>query len=499
MMTQAPRATALATLLLAIALTASACTTTKTAEKDPTEGPQCTSPEVQKVLTYCVSPAAAGYAKELDAQRVAFTEAKKDPAASMSVALQPLPVGDSYAHGPADAAVTIIMFSDLECPFCSRAHVEMEALREAYPEDVRLVFKHFPLTQIHPNAQGAALAAMAAGEQGKFWEFVEAAFNQQDKLGPELYADIMASLGGDLDAFEKSLRSDALAKRVAADVELGDAIQVQGTPTLYLNGVQLPSGVPLEQLGEVVEQQRDIVAAFKKAGVSQDEIYWRMVRAQYQPPAPQPEQGGEEEGPSVVYIPLGDSPARGASAEDALVTIVAFSDFECPFCSRANPPIDAALVAHSDKVRLVFKHFPLPFHERADEASMLSIIGASKGKFWEVHDLLFANQDALQDADLQRYADEAGLGIPDITEAMQDPALLQRIEDDMTLGVQSGVNGTPTFFINGQRFSGVLEPEMLEAIIEEQTALARTVKAQRGDVSGEALYQALVEANRNME
>ncbi|MEM1347533.1 MAG: thioredoxin domain-containing protein [Myxococcota bacterium] len=493
---QTTRATA---LLVAMAVFASACTTTKTSEKADAQGPQCTSPEVQNVLTYCVSPAAANYAKELDAQRVAFTAASEDPGASMSVELQPLPVGDSYVQGPDDASVTIVMFSDLECPFCSRAHVDMEALRASYPDDVRLVFKHFPLTQIHPNARGAAVAAMAAGAQGKFWEFVEAAFHQQDRLGPELYAEIMAGLGGDLEAFEKALRDDALAKTIAADIELGDAIQVQGTPTIYLNGVQLPPGVSPEQLGEVVEQQREIVAAFKRAGVAEDEIYWRMVRAQYQPPVAPPEQSGDEETPGVVYIPLGDSPARGASLDDALVTIVAFSDFECPFCSRANPAIDEALRTHSDKIRLVFKHFPLPFHKRADEAAKLSIIAASQDKFWAVHDLLFANQDALADADLQRYADEAGLGIPDITQAMQDPALLQRIEDDMTLGVQSGVQGTPTFFINGQRFSGVLEPDMLEALIEEQTALARTVQAQRGDVRGEALYQALVEANRNSE
>ena len=445
-----------ASLLAACALLWSACASDATSRQD-TARPDCSSDASQKLLTYCVSPAAAGFAARNEAVIEAIASGPVSPE------MFPLPVGDSPMLGPASAAVTVVVFSDLECPYCAQAHAELEALHAAFPQDVRLVFKHFPLS-FHQEAMPAAIASQVALEQGKFWEFVSAAFAQQDTLSRETIPAIMTSIGADATALTSI--PTAMAARVQDDIALGEQINISGTPTIFLNGVAIPPGVPADQLARVVVQQKQIAQAFVDSGVPPNEVYWRMVRAQYQPlpertsrdPPEQEPQAPEEDSQRVSLVPVADSATRGADAQDALVTIVVFSDFECPFCRDSVAPLEQAVASHRDTVRVVFKHLPLPIHPMADEAARAGILAQSEGKFWGYHDRLFAAQGALDEGTIRAALREAGVEASDeaIAQAIaegspQDEAVMR----DMRLGFELGVRGTPTLFVNGMMIMGI--------------------------------------------
>lgn len=479
-------------LLLAGALTgAFGCTSGPDTKQDASATPECASPQVQRVLTYCVSPQAAQTAK-------ANAQLRQDLASlgdQINPKVFPLPLGSSATLGPADASVTFVVFSDLECPYCAQAHAELEALQQLYPQDVRIVFKHFPLS-FHDNAKPAARAAQAAGAQGKFWEFTAKAFERQEELGEALYLALAKELGLDVERFKADMASEQLTKQISEDMGLAKALYVQATPTIFLNGVALPGAVPADQLKPVIEQQRGIAQAFLNAGVPKDEIYWRMVRAQYQPlekpPAPEiPEN-------IVAYIPVSDSPAQGSAPEKTLVTITVFSDFECPYCQGAVGPLQAIAAKYPEQVRVVFKHFPLPFHERADEAAGLALLAHKQGKFWQAHDLLFEAQEDLSDEALIAIGKKLGLNEKTLLTQIKDPAFEELIRRDMTLGIKAGVEGTPTFYINGKQFVGIMQEDELEPEITAQLALANKLLGE-GVKAGETLYEALVKANFDAE
>lgn len=484
----------------ALMLLLAACTGADKNKKKETstteETIDCASTRVQRTLTYCVSPGAAEFARQNETMRMVM----KKGDGNVTPDIFPLPVGKSPVLGPENAAVTIVVFSDLECPYCAEAHAELELLQSQMPQDVRLVFKHFPLS-FHPNAGDAARAASAMAEQGKFWEFVHVAYQRQDALGPRQYEAIVEQIGGDLAAYRATVDQRKHIETVERDMQLGEQINVAGTPTIFFNGVALQGGFTAADLRPVVMQQKQIVDAFVAAGVPRKEVYWRMVRAQYQPlpETEAAEKEPEQEARELVYIPVGDSPAKGASEDQALVTIVVFSDFECPYCKEANPALHQILEENKGQVRLVFKHFPLPFHKRADNAAGAAVIAHRQGKFWELHDLLFSNQGALTDADLQKYIEAVGISGLDVNKKMQeDPSVAEAINTDMVMGVEAGVNGTPTMFINGIKVMGGLEKEALGQIIEEQLDLGERLRNATGK-KGDDLYEALVEANANKE
>jgi formate-nitrite transporter family protein len=144
-----------------------------------------------------------------------------------------------------------------------------------------------------------------------------------------------------------------------------------------------------------------------------------------------------------------------AGADDAPVTLVEYGDYECPYCGMAYPIVKALQRELGGQLRLAFRNFPLAeMHPHARRAAQAAEAAAAQGKFWEMHDVIFEHQDALEDADLLRYAAELGLDVERIARELESGAHAKRVRDDFRSGVRSGVNGTPTFFINGQRYDG---------------------------------------------
>jgi len=150
--------------------------------------------------------------------------------------------------------------------------------------------------------------------------------------------------------------------------------------------------------------------------------------------------------------------ARGlnvAGSDNATVTILEYSDFQCPFCGQAEPTIKQILDKYPNDVRVIYKHFPLsqihPYSEKAAEAAECA---ADQGKFWEMHDIMFANQNNLYTNSLKQYAKDIGLNTDDFNSCLDSGAMKPRVDNDLRDGGEAGVRGTPAFFVNGRLISG---------------------------------------------
>ena len=187
------------------------------------------------------------------------------------------------------------------------------------------------------------------------------------------------------------------------------------------------------------------------------------------PSAAAKEIAGASDGVDRVRVPL-EGAAKGPA--DAKVNIVTFSDFQCPFCSRVVPTLAQIEKEYGKKVRVFFRHNPLPFHADAPLASEATIAAEQQGKFWEMHDKLFANQQNLKRPDLEKYAQELGLDMGKFKAALDSGAGKARIQADMALAKQVGANGTPNFFINGRNLVGAQPFEKFKEIIDDDLARA---------------------------
>ena len=161
-------------------------------------------------------------------------------------------------------------------------------------------------------------------------------------------------------------------------------------------------------------------------------------------------------------------PSRGPAS--APVTIVEFSDFQCPYCARVGPTLDQLLERYPDQIRIVFRHLPLAFHEQARLAAQASFCAEGAGLFWEYHDQLFANQRALQRSQLIDYASLLELDTEAFETCMDSPEAQARVDADLAAAEALGATGTPAFFINGIGLSGAQPLEAFEAIISEELA-----------------------------
>ena len=175
-----------------------------------------------------------------------------------------------------------------------------------------------------------------------------------------------------------------------------------------------------------------------------------------------------------VKVDVGSSPVWGKA--DAPVTIVEFSDFQCPFCSRGAEVVTEIKKKYGEKkVKIAFKNFPLPMHREAKPASEMAMCVNEQGveKFWKFHDLAFKNQDKLDEASLTKYAKDSGADPAKATECFKAGKFKDVVAKDMEYGEKTGVRSTPTFFINGQLVSGAVPIESFSEIIDDELALAK--------------------------
>ena len=370
---------------------------------------------------------------------------------------------DDPARGPAGAKLTFVLFSDFQCPFCARVEPIVKQVEQTYPGAVRVVWKHQPLpASMHPQARPAAEAAEAAREQGKFWEMHDRLFASQRTLGAELYTAAAREIGLDLARFERAVAGHAGSARIDEDQKQAQAVGATATPTFFVNCRRIEGAYPFDSIKPILEEEVKKADALLAAGTPaaglHDALCQQNLRAF---PAGAAAQAGGGGGDAVIpggraAVPLRkDDPAKGKAS--APVTVVEFSDFQCPYCARATPAVKELESSHPNDVRLVWKHLPLPFHPNAMPAALAAEAAREQGgsqKFWAMHDKLFANQAALSEATYEQYARELGLDQARFRKDVADPRLRARIQEDAQLAQTLGVNGTPTFVVNGEKVVG---------------------------------------------
>ncbi len=158
-------------------------------------------------------------------------------------------------RGPASAPVTIVEFGDFQCPYCKQAEASLKRVLDEYPHDVRVVFRNLPLTQIHPRANEAALAAVCADRQGKFWEMHDAMYADQGALGPEALKESATRLGLDVQRFSACLSDPTTAATLDADVKAGRDLGLTGTPYFFINGRPVDGNVPVEKFQSIIGEE----------------------------------------------------------------------------------------------------------------------------------------------------------------------------------------------------------------------------------------------------
>jgi protein-disulfide isomerase len=164
-----------------------------------------------------------------------------------------------------------------------------------------------------------------------------------------------------------------------------------------------------------------------------------------------------------VAIPIGGAPVLGP--QNAPITLVEFSDFQCPYCAAAAPELDALLKAYPSQTKLIFKQFPLEMHSQAALAAAAAVAAQRQGKFWEMHNAMFEARDNLSRDNLISLAQKTGLDIKRFQEDLDSTEVQEAVTRDIQDGDRAGVAGTPTLFINGQHFNGPIEIEALKPII----------------------------------
>lgn len=150
----------------------------------------------------------------------------------------------------------------------------------------------------------------------------------------------------------------------------------------------------------------------------------------------------------VQKINLDSAPFKGAA--EATVAIAVFSDFQCPYCSKIIPLLDQILERNPQKVKVAYMNYPLPSHRYSSQAALSALAAARQGKFWEMHDKIFANYSSLNESKFGQFATELGLDLERFNTDLKDPALRDKINDDLREGEKAGVHGTPTLFVNGR-------------------------------------------------
>jgi len=464
------------------------------ASGSPPHTPESKSSEVDLAS----SPAAAGTVAESTSS--GWTRPSITGANSSKV---PVSANDAVWGSPV-APVTLVIFSDFQCPFCSRAHPTVRQLEQRYgPDKLRVVFKHNPLP-FHNDALPAALAAQAVYELAgpeAFFAYADMLFRGQRALTDANLLQWAADVGVERNAFLRMVGSREVHAKIDDDIALARTLGLSGTPSFMINGARLVGAQPSEEFEKLIDQELTATKDLSGQGVPASDLYGRRVEANYQ--APEARRDLDDDRPTRPEVPdttvwkvaVGKSPVRGPA--DALVTIVEFSDYQCPFCKRGQKTIDQVIQRYGSKVRVVFKHNPLPFHQRAMPAAIFaSEARAQKGDkgFWDATDRLFDHAPALEDEDLLDIARDMKLNVPRVKLALSKESHKSAIQTDMDLADDVEARGTPAFYINGRKLSGAQPIEKFSTLIDEELAKAEALV--RGGTRKAGVYAASIKDGR---
>ncbi|MDB4932993.1 MAG: Periplasmic thiol disulfide interchange protein DsbA, partial [Myxococcaceae bacterium] len=402
-----------------------------------------------------------------------------DPAQVLRV-----PVAGAPSRGPSTALVTAVVFSDFQCPFCARVNVTLDALRARYGNELRVVWRHQPLP-FHPDARPAAEAAAEAFAQrgnAGFWRMHDLLFAHPRELDRAHLEGYARTVGLDLGRFRSALDQHTHEAAIARDAALAAGLEATGTPHFFINGVRLVGAQPeatfARQIDAALAAARARLAArpaVTRAGLYDALMATADTAVRRVAPAPAADEPADD--PDRVYVVAPDPAAPAFGPRAARVVIEHFTDFQCPFCARVAPTIAQIRERYGDRVRFVWRNYPLPFHDRAlesAEAALEAFAQQGNDGYDRFRDALFAHPGGLARADLERYAEAQGLNLARFRSALDQHTHAARIRRDVAAADATGASiGTPAFFIGGRFVAGALPFAEFQRRIDAALAAAR--------------------------
>ena len=377
--------------------------------------------------------------------------------------------------------MTLVEFSDYQCPYCRQANATVSQVEKKYAGKIRLVMKQFPLVSIHPQAMPAAKAAVAAGMQGRYWEMHDRLFSSP-QLDPDTLERYAREIGLDVDRWKRDQADPKVAAIIQRDMDLATNVNVSGTPAFFVNGRRLPGGAaPLDAFSSLIDEELAKAEALVRGGVPAAQVYARSRRSRS--PRRFRRRWSRRSTPRPTRRPSARRWRRSPSWSGATSS------------ARTAPGRLRWWTRFARRTRrtsgFVFRHFPLPMHPDAPLAARAGVAAQAQGKFWQMHDWMYAHQRELDRASLERAAASLGMDLAKFRTALDSAATESRVQADAQAAQTVGVSATPTFFVNGREHVGGWQTfDAVKAEIDRE--IARADKLLSSGVKPADLYGRLV-------
>ena len=370
-------------------------------------------------------------------------------------------IDDSATIGPDDALVTIIAFMDLSSVAAKDVQATLTAVRERAP-DLRVVFRHAVPKQ--PERQMLARAGLVALAEDEFWPWFEA-LAQADPSNAELAGVAAAeAIGIDAAKLREQMLAGPITAKLARDEKNANMLAVDRVPGYFVNGRFLSKDTSIDAIMLAIDEERVLAQTFRREQPDAEDPYHEQLRG-YPPSVADPDR------PPADYfrreVSFDGLPVRG-DVEQAKVRIIECADFDCDACAVGNQTMSQLKLEFGDQIAIYFRNYPLEIHPNAEAAHRAAVAAGNQGKFWEMHDFLFANEQKRRLEDFSAAVAELGLDVKRFEKDFAAAATAKRVSADYDTCQALGVRGAPGFLVNGRLVSGALPIDLFRQLVIEE-------------------------------
>ncbi len=412
------------------------------------------------------------------------------------------PRGNNPSIGPENAKVTIVNVTDFMNPRAKEVSDMLLKLQRKYAKVMRVVLVNNPGSA---DARTAAIASLAANKQGKFWDMHDRLYSHRGKLTEQALEQMAKAAGLNVEKFKEDMQERRLSSLVAFDQRQVKRLGVTRTPSIFVNGRYMEEKPSMAELEKIVKEEikaaDELLAEMAARGPdgppgATQNIYREFMRTartsltdegpEHAPDRKKPDpRARPQEDPTAVYrVPIEGKPWKGA--RNALITIVEFSTYTCPFCSRVQPTLKQIMDEYKGQVKIVYHHNPMV----QNQASLLSAIAGievfnqrGNDAFWKYNEFLYADQGKLR-TEARQFIEAAaenagGINMGRLRKALDEQHHKDVIDEHGKLATALGARGSPTFFINGRKLRGARPFEAFKQVIDEELKKAEAAIKER--------------------
>ncbi len=315
------------------------------------------------------------------------------------------------------------------------------------------------------NGNDVSVADLYKENQDRFYELEKQKFELIERIAHQQYLDTFFE---DLAKKEKTTAEEAREQYLVSKAKLNDS-DIKATIEKFKDHPQLKELSDTEKKKQITDYLKSVKTREVIDELIQGAIASKKLVVSYPKPKEPIYKLTVTENDPVKFGPKPtDTKPIGCKGNDCPLTVVEYSEFQCPFCTKVLPTVKRLMAEYKGKVRWIVRDFPLGFHKRARPAAAAAHCAKRQGKFWQMYDQLFANQRSLEDTDFKKYAKKIKLDSKKFEKCLKDPKIMAAVEKNYRSGEKLGVTGTPAFFINGRRLSGALPYSEFKKIFDEE-------------------------------